>query len=100
MAIGQCLRIEELAPDYADVTYNLGQLYRLAGHPAEAVTYLRRAVEINPTNVERRIALAAALRELGQNDEALQQLNRVLQLQPHNPEARDLRQKMQEKIHS
>ena len=31
MAIEQCLRIEELAPDYADVTYNLGQLHLLAG---------------------------------------------------------------------
>ena len=95
MAIEQCLRIEELAPDYADVTYNLGQLHRLASHPAEAVTYLRRAVEINPYNVDRRIALASALHEAGRNDEALQQLDRVLQLQPHNPEARDLRQKMQ-----
>ena len=100
MAIGQCLRIEELAPDYADVTFNIGQLHRLAGHPAEAATYLRRAVEINPNNVERRIALAAALHELGQNAEALQQLDRVLQLQPHNPEAGDLRQKMQAEIHS
>ncbi len=95
MAIEQCLRIEELAPDYADVTYNLGQLHRVASHPAEAVTYLRRAVEINPYNADQRIALASALHEAGRNDEALQQLDRVLQLQPHNPEARDLRQKMQ-----
>jgi tetratricopeptide (TPR) repeat protein len=94
-AIEQCVRIEELAPDYADVTYNLGQLQRLDSHPAEAVTYLRRAVEINPYNVDRRIALASALREAGRNDEALQQLDRILQLQPHNPEALDLRQKLQ-----
>ena len=26
-AIQECLRIEELAPDYADITYNLGQLF-------------------------------------------------------------------------
>jgi len=94
-AIEQCLRIEELAPDYADVTYNLGQLHHLAGRPAEAVTYLRRAVEINPYNVDRRIALASALHEMGQNDEAVQQLGRALQLQPHSPEARDLLRKIQ-----
>ncbi len=94
-AIEQCQRIEELAPDYADVTYNLGQLHRLAGRPAEAATYLRRAMEINPYNVDRRIALASALHEMGQNDEAVQQLGRALQLQPHNPEARDLLQKIQ-----
>jgi tetratricopeptide (TPR) repeat protein len=96
-AIEQCLRIEELAPDYADVTYNLGQLYLQGRHPAEAVPYLRRAVEINPYKVDRRMALALALHEVGQNDEALQQLDRALQLQPQNTEAGDLRRKMQAK---
>jgi len=95
MAIEQCLRIEELAPDYADVTYNLGQLRLLAGQTAEAITYLRRAVEINPYNAERRVVLAEALRAVGQNDEARHQLDRALQLQPQNTEARDLRRKMQ-----
>jgi len=95
MAIEQCLQIEELAPDYADVTYNLGQLYLAASHSAEAVACLRRAVEINPYNADRRIALATALYEAGRNDEALQQLDRVLQLQPQNPIVRDLRQKIQ-----
>jgi len=94
-AIEQCLRIEELAPDYADVTYNLGQLHLQAGHPAEAVPYLRRAAEINPYKVDRRIALASALHEVGQNDEARQQLDRALQLQPQNTEARELQRKMQ-----
>ena len=97
MAIEQCLRIEELAPDYADVTYNLGQLHLLAGRTTEAVPYLRRAVEINPYNAERGIVLASALHAEGQNDEALRQLDRVLQLQPQNAEAEDLRRKMQAK---
>jgi O-antigen ligase len=95
MAIEQCLRIEELAPDYADVTYNLGQLRLLAGQPAEAITYLRRAVEINPYNAQRRIVLASALRALGQNSEALHQLDCALQLEPDNADAQDLRRKIQ-----
>lgn len=99
MAIAQCLRIEELAPDYADVTYNLGQLRLLAGQPAEATTYLLRAVEINPYNAERRIVLASALRAVGQTDEALRQLDRALQLQPNNTEARDLRREMRPELH-
>jgi Flp pilus assembly protein TadD len=48
---------------------------------------LRRAVEINPYNAERRIVLASALHEMGRDDEALHELDRVLQLQPHNMEA-------------
>lgn len=97
MATEQCLRIEELAPDYADVTYNLGQLRLQAGQTAEAIPYLRRAVEINPYNAERRIILASALHEMGQDDEAFHELDRVLQLQPQNTEAQDLRWKIHSK---
>jgi O-antigen ligase len=97
MATEECLRIEELAPDYADVTYNLGKLRLLAGQTAEAITYLHRAVKINPYNMGRRIILASALHEMGQDDEALQELDHVLQLQPQNTEAQNLRRKIQPK---
>jgi O-antigen ligase len=94
LAIDQCLRIEELAPDYADVTFNLGQLYLADNHVQEALPYLRRAAEINPFNVDRRIALASALFSAGQNNEALRQLDHVLQLQPDHQGARALREKI------
>ena len=96
MAIDRCLRIEELAPDYADVTYNLGRLYLAANQAAEALPYLRRAVEINPYAVDRRAALASALHDVGQNDEAMRQLDRVLRMQPDHPEAGTLRQRIQQ----
>lgn len=60
-AIQQCLLIEALAPDYADITFNLGQLYLAVGQPAAALPYLRRAVEINPHDAGKRDKLAAAL---------------------------------------
>jgi putative GTP pyrophosphokinase len=95
MAIDQCLQIEEFAPDYADVTYNLGELYMAASQPTSALPWLRRAVEINPYNVDRRVALAVALRALDQKEEAMKQLDRALQLQPDNRVARTLRQDIQ-----
>ncbi len=91
MAIDQCLQIEEFAPDYADTTYNLGELYMAAGRVTRALPCLRRAVEINPYNAGRRVALAEALRDVGQKEEALQQLDHALQLQPDNQAARTLR---------
>jgi O-antigen ligase len=97
MAIEQCLQIEELAPDYADVSYNLGQLRLLTGQTAEAITYLRRAVEINPYRAERRIILASTLHEMGRDDEALHELDCALQLQPQNTEAQNLRRMIQPK---
>ena len=84
--------IEELAPDYADVTYNLGELYMAANRVTSALPCLRRAVEINPYSADRRVALAVALRDVGQNEEAMRQLDRALQLQPDNQAARALRQ--------
>jgi tetratricopeptide (TPR) repeat protein len=95
MAIDQCLQIEEFAPDYADVSYNLGELYMAANQVTSALPWLRRAGEINPYNVDRRVALAVALRDSGQKEEAVRQLDRALQLQPNNRLARTLRQNIQ-----
>jgi tetratricopeptide (TPR) repeat protein len=92
MAIDQCLQIEEFAPDYADVTYNLGKLYMAANQVTNALPCLRRAVEINPYKVDRRLALASALRDIGHTEEAIQQLDRALQLQPDSTAAGALRQ--------
>ena len=94
LAIEQCLRIEELAPDYADVAFNLGQLYLADNRAQEALPYLRRAAEINPFNVDRRVALASALFAVGQNDAALSQLDHAVQLQPDHQGARELREEI------
>jgi tetratricopeptide (TPR) repeat protein len=42
--------------------------------------------------VDRRLALASALRSLGHTEEAIQQLDRALQLQPDSAAAGALRQ--------
>jgi O-antigen ligase len=94
-AIEQCLQLEDFAPDYGDVTYNLGELCMAANRVTSALPCLRRAVEINPYSVDRRVALAVALRDVGQNDEAMQQLGRALQLRPDNQVARALLQDIQ-----
>jgi len=88
LAIDQCLQIEDFAPDYADVTYNLGALYMEANQVTNALPCLRRAVEINPYELNRRLALAIALRDIGHKEEAIQQLDRAGQLQPDNTAVR------------
>ena len=92
MAIDQCLQIEGFAADYADVTYNLGELYLAANEVTNALPYLRRAVEINPYKLDRRLALACALRDTGHTEEAIRQLDCALQLQPDSKAASALRQ--------
>ena len=89
-SIEQCLFIEELSPDYADVTYNLGQLHMAQGRAREALPYLRRAAEINPYNADRQIALALVYAQLGKMDSARAHLENALHLDPQNAVARNL----------
>ena len=96
-AIEQCLFIEELSPDYADATYNLGQLYMAQGRIREALPYLRRAAEINPYNVDRQIALAFVYAQLGRTDLARAHLENALHLDPKNPAARNLLAELSQK---
>ena len=86
-AIQECLEIEELFPNYADVTYNLGQLYLLQNQPQRALPYLTRAVEINPYPAERHVALASACAQLGQTNIARAHLGEALRLDPQNQTA-------------
>ncbi|HTS17701.1 MAG TPA: O-antigen ligase family protein [Verrucomicrobiae bacterium] len=95
LAIDQCLHIEEFAPDYADVTYNLGELYMAANQVTNAIPYLRRAVEINPYRADRHLALAVALRSTGRNEEAITQLDLAEKLQPGNEAIRAIRRDIQ-----
>ena len=59
----------------------IGQIHLNAGRYDEAVTALRRAVELSATYTEARYALATALMRLGNTQEAARELERVEQAQ-------------------
>ena len=89
-AIQECLRIEELAPDYADITYNLGQLFLSQRQPGAALPFLQRAVQLNPYNADKRIRLGVALDQLGDVLPAREQWEAALQLHPGDPAIKTL----------
>ena len=97
LAIEECLFIEELSPDYADVTYNLGLLHIAQGQPQKALPYLRRAAEINPYNADRQIVLAFIYAQLGRMDSACAHLENALRLDPQNMAARNLLAELKQK---
>jgi len=97
LAVEECLFIEELSPDYADVTYNLGLLYTAQGQPQKALPYLRRAAEINPYNVDRQLALASVYAQLGRMDSACAHIEKALRLDPQNVAARNLLAELKQK---
>jgi tetratricopeptide (TPR) repeat protein len=74
-------------PGYGLAAYHLGQVCQLLLLFDDSVKYLRRAVEIDATDVDALTQLAAVLIERGDADEAIRELNDVLRLESHNDEA-------------
>jgi Flp pilus assembly protein TadD len=66
---------------------NLGDDLLKAGRPAEAVQQYRRAVDLNPGDIESRNDLGIALMRAGTADEATAQFKRVLESDTANAEA-------------
>ena len=93
-AIGEGLVIEGLAPDYSDLTYNIGELYIKLNQPHEALPFLQRAVSMNPYSAEKRFALALAFAESSEPAAAEEQLEAALRLKPDFAEAADLLQRL------
>jgi tetratricopeptide (TPR) repeat protein len=80
-------RARQLAPQNDQIDYLLGLLESNRGHSAEAIAYLRKAVDINPQNLRAAYQLAEEIeRQGGANSEAEfeQAVQRVLVEQPKN----------------
>lgn len=60
----------------------LGDLYLVANHPAEAIQHYRAALEIRPRFMDIRSKFAETLIELGELDQAHDELERILQSRP------------------
>ncbi len=86
-ALEQCYIIEELAPDYADVTFNIGQLHLAHRRFADALPYLERSVRINPYSADKRVQLAYAYGELRNRGDATRELQQALRLDPGHKQA-------------
>jgi len=69
-------------PAFSLAAYHLGQVNQLLLKHDEAVTYFRRAIEMDPTHVDSRIECAAVLIEQGDADEAIRELTEALRLDP------------------
>jgi tetratricopeptide (TPR) repeat protein len=76
---GSALR---LYPNYVQVLGDLGTIYMLFNRPDSALAYLRRALEIDPSNNAIRLNIANALIARGNYNEALNHLEVVARADP------------------
>jgi len=76
------------AANNSRVLNNLGYSLTLDGRVAEAVPYLRRALELEPSYANGRHSLGTALVALGRDDEAATEFQEALRLDPQHAESR------------
>ena len=67
-------------PDYGKAAYHLGQVHQLLGDHRESQQAYRRALRIDPSDVEARVQLAAVLLESGDPDAAIRELTDAARL--------------------
>lgn len=82
------LRLLDLDPDNAAAHHGLGLVYCYhEGRFDESVAELRKAVELDPTNVTYRLNLAKTLTMLAMYEDAKAEFEKVLEIDPENEEA-------------
>ncbi|MEM9369195.1 MAG: hypothetical protein AAGD07_24700 [Planctomycetota bacterium] len=72
LAMEACRRAGRLAPDTAEVHYQMGYYAQVCGHPSSvSEALLRHAIDLDPRNLHFRIGLASLLLRLGRKCEAV-----------------------------
>jgi tetratricopeptide (TPR) repeat protein len=72
-------------PDNPFILYNLGMALSDAGKLDEAIDYLDRLRDVDPTHVNGRVALGVALLRHGDDERGIEALEQAVALEPANP---------------
>jgi len=97
-AIKEWERAIEIAPDMDDAIRELGWAWNILGDVERSIHMLRKALELNPYNIQARIDLSAVL--IGQRffKEAMRELEIALELDPENYLIKELLKEIKEGI--
>jgi tetratricopeptide (TPR) repeat protein len=97
-AIREWERAIEIAPDMDDAIRELGWAWNMLGDVERSIHMLRKALELNPYNLQARIDLSAVL--IGQRffREAMRELEIALELDPENDLIEELLKEIKEGI--
>lgn len=93
-------RDAELLPDNAPTLYRLGLSYYLVGQLEKSEQALRAAVTAAPHDFDAHMALALILEQQQKWNEAVTVLRRMREIRPQDPSARQIYQRMQQRIES
>jgi tetratricopeptide (TPR) repeat protein len=82
-AMAQFAAALRINPKHVDAYRGIGQIHLDAGRAVEAADALRRALELQPDDLDAQYALATALTRLGNSRDAARYFERVEQVQRH-----------------
>src|ERR1035441_1457807 len=77
----------ELNPNYANAHHWYGLFLSWDARPTEAISHLRRAVELDPLNMQYNTNLGQAFGNARQYDASVEQLKKTLEMDPNYPQA-------------
>ena len=80
-AMATYLKLKELAPNYADLNYNLGSLYLRTNKMEKAKEQLQIAMKLNPYEPKTYCNLGAVYMHLGEADKALENYRSAVEIQ-------------------
>ncbi len=83
-----------LAPNHPAVQYRYGLALYLNGHLEQSVTVLKRACQLDPTNLDYRVALTLLLERLQHWPEALESARQLRHLAPQNAQFQQIEQQI------
>ena len=82
--LDELLKAQQLAPDNAVITLELGKAYAAAGQDDKAIPLFQQLLDNNPDAVDAMYELSLAFQRSGRTQEAIALLRRVLKAQPGN----------------
>ena len=82
-ALGAALQAQRLNDNLPEVHFSLGNVYKASGKTAEAITELKRAVELAPNSDDGYRGLGTAYLTLGQKEQALQAYQKAVDINPY-----------------
>lgn len=83
-AIAEWERVLELSPDSDEAIRELGWAWNILGEPEKSMFMLKKALELNPYNLQARIDLSAVLISQRYLKEAIRELEIAKELDPQN----------------
>src|SRR5437870_651174 len=84
-ALAEFQQAEQSLPNNVEVIRGIGLIQRRLGHWEEAIVALRRAIELDPRNIDSYNALALTYSALRRFPEALAIVDRILAWEPYEP---------------